>query len=76
MKTVNTFTLNEESEALIDRLLEAKLAKSKSALVRDALKFFEIKNQIDALITDFVQMPNPDHYITFFSKIKELMTHV
>jgi len=75
--TPNTFTLNAESEALMDRLIDAKLAKSKSALVRDALTFYETKVQIDALLVDFTQMPNKDqYYMEFFDKIKELMQHV
>ena len=72
--TPNTFTLNAESEALMDRLIDAKFAKSKSALVRDALQFYETKVQIDALITDFVNIPQPYPYVEFFNQIKELMS--
>jgi len=74
--TTNMFTLNKETEAILNRLVEAKLAKTKSALVRDAIKFYEIKVQIEALLADFVQMPNPEKYISFFNQLKELMTHV
>jgi hypothetical protein len=73
--TTNVFSLNKETEVLLDRLVEAKLAKNKSALVRDAIKFYEIKVQIQALLIDFTQMHDPLIYKNFFYQIKELMTH-
>jgi hypothetical protein len=74
--THNLFTLNPDTEALIDRLLEAKFAPNKSALVRDAIKFYSIRFQIEALLADFVQMNDPHTYQSFFIQIKELMKNV
>jgi predicted DNA-binding protein len=74
--TTNMFTLNKETEAILNRLVEAKLAKTKSALVRDAIHFYEIKAQIEILLANFVYTTDMENCKAFFIEIKELMTHV
>ena len=79
MKSIHThnfFTLNPEIEGILDRLIEAKFAPNKSALVRDAIKFYPIRFQIEALLADFVQMNDSNTYQSFFIQMQELMNHV
>jgi hypothetical protein len=74
--TTNVFTLTKEIEEILTRCVDSKLAKNKSALVRDAIKFYPIRFQIEALLADFVQMNNQNTYQSFFIQMQELMNHV
>jgi hypothetical protein len=61
----------------LDQLVESKFyPNNRSLIFRKGVKSLLERIQIEALVTDFTQMDDPNQYIQFFQKIKEIINHV